>query len=372
MKLYGTAAAADFLGDHIVFRKLRPVRPDLPGLDTLRGELGFPSGLTPRKTSREYARVIHRVLIAAHPRPIQRLVYLGDTLLNDGSAFANLCEISGWSGWAFIGADCPGEPPAFQVSQKSGQYLLRANRWSMLDGFSSMLRDHEFVIDQHTAVVIDLDKTTLGARGRNDAVIDQARIRAAARTGAEVLGDRFDSEAFTRVYQVLNQPEYHPLTADNQDFLVYVCLMALAEVYPFDALTADYRQKRLNSFDQFHAQISQRTGQMPAALRGMHAAFSACLAAGDPTPFKAFREFEYENTVQAMNNLADHASMEQRLREEIVLTHEVRECAQDWKNNGALLFAISDKPDEASLPTPEQSARGLRPIHHTRTHVVGE
>ena len=39
---------------------------------------------------------------------------------------------------------------------------------------------------------------------------------------------------------------------------------------------------------------------------------------------------------------------------------------------GALLFGLSDKPDEASLPTPELEQQGHLPLHRNVTHIVGE
>jgi hypothetical protein len=36
-----------------------------------------------------------------------------------------------------------------------------------------------------------------------------------------------------------------------------------------------------------------------------------------------------------------------------------------------LLFCLSDKPDEASIPTPELALQGYAPIHRTPTHGVG-
>jgi hypothetical protein len=73
-----------------------------------------------------------------------------------------------------------------------------------------------------------------------------------------------------------------------------------------------------------------------------------------------------------MGCLPDTASVEALFAEEIVITQEVREIALEWHDRGALLFGLSDKPDEASLPTPEQAAQGVLPIHRVETHAVGE
>ena len=50
---------------------------------------------------------------------------------------------------------------------------------------------------------------------------------------------------------------------------------------------------------------------------------------------------------------------------------EVREMALIWKEQGALLFGLSDKPDEASVPGAELAAQGHLPIHRAETHAVG-
>ena len=59
------------------------------------------------------------------------------------------------------------------------------------------------------------------------------------------------------------------------------------------------------------------------------------------------------------------------LRDRIVITHEVRQVAELWQGRGALLFGLSDKPDEAALPTPDLAARGYQPLHHVEAHMVG-
>ena len=59
------------------------------------------------------------------------------------------------------------------------------------------------------------------------------------------------------------------------------------------------------------------------------------------------------------------------LAKEIVLTQEVRQLTMKWKQQGALLFGLSDKPDEASIPTEELAAQGYVAIHEAETHVVG-
>ena len=73
-----------------------------------------------------------------------------------------------------------------------------------------------------------------------------------------------------------------------------------------------------------------------------------------------------------MGNLPDDAPIDQILSEEIVITAEIQDFANRCKAQGAILFGLSDKPDEAILPTKELIAQGYLPIHHTLTHVIGE
>ncbi|MCD6136462.1 hypothetical protein J7J63_07125 [Candidatus Bipolaricaulota bacterium] len=81
MRVYGRGRVQHFLGDLIVYRNLIPLDRRLPGLPDLRSELEVPTGVTPRKTSPEYARVIGRILELAQEMrgvgsQIERLLYI--------------------------------------------------------------------------------------------------------------------------------------------------------------------------------------------------------------------------------------------------------------------------------------------------------
>jgi hypothetical protein len=64
--------------------------------------------------------------------------------------------------------------------------------------------------------------------------------------------------------------------------------------------------------------------------------------------------------------------MPRLLNQEILITEEVRQAALAWQRQGALLFGLSDKPDEAALPAAEQAALGYLPLHLAWTHAAGE
>ncbi len=374
--VFGRSSVSEFLGDRIVYRNLVPADARLPSLDDLRGELGLPEGQTPRKVEPDYARVIVNLLQAARRQdtpdiPIRGLVFIGDTRLLDGTAFENICQAGGWPGLAFIGSETKEAPAAKVLPTPGGQTLYLANRWAALADFERYCAEQGMAIGETTAVVVDLDKTAIGARGRNGETIDQARLQAVHVTVAGILGEAFDTAGFQRAYDLLNRPEFHPFTADNQDYLAYICLILGSGLYEPEQVVDEVRRGKLASFRQFIEDVEQRAGKLPAALRAVHQGIYSNVQAGDPTPFKPFRRNEYLETVSRMGCLGDDIPAERLLREEIVITGEVRRMALAWRQRGALLFGLSDKPDEASLPTPELAALRYQPIHRTETHVVG-
>jgi hypothetical protein len=375
MENYGRTSVHEFLGDFIVYRNLVPVDRRLPPLAEVRAEVGLAEGLVPRKSQPEYARVIVHLLRRARaldvPRTaVERLVYVGDTRLNDGTAFANVCRAGGWPGLAFIASETA-EPARVELVEQEEGTLYLANRWAALAGFDRFCQEQGFALDERAAVIVDLDKTALGARGRNDRVIDAARVEAVRRTVGDLLGDDFQPAAFQAAYDLLNQPEFHPFTTDNQDYLAYVCLILGSGLYTLEPLVAEVRAGRLRDFSQFIAQVDARAGDLPADLRRIHGDILERVQQSDPTPFKAFRYNEYRATVERMGCLSGDAPPADLLKKEIVITEEVRQVALRWREQGALLFGLSDKPDEASIPSAELAAQGYRPIHQTETHAVG-
>jgi hypothetical protein len=332
----------------------------------------------PRKIEPDYGRVVVDILRHAgalhNPgNAIERLAYLGDTRMLDGQAFENLCAVGGWEGWAFIGQDKPDEPPQMQRAAGSiaQTHFCLANRWSLLDRWAGFLEAQGFVLDGHTVVVIDLDKTAAGARGRNDRPIDEARLEGVRRTMVDLLGECFDEQVFRQVYAELNRPAYHPFTADNQDYLAYVCLMLGTPLFTFDALLAELSVGTLQTFAEFIRRMEARRQEFTdPALLAIHDEIWRLFQAGDPTPFKAFRRNEYLATAERYRPAAGREA--DSLRGELIaLTREVLEFGRMLKERGALIFGLSDKPDEASFPTAEQAAQGWRPLHHLETVVLG-
>jgi hypothetical protein len=380
-RTYGLTSLEEILGDFVVYRNLVPADSRLPSFSDLdltsflkpvRSGAPTPARL-PRKAEPDYGRVVAEMLRLARAidrpgTPIERLIYIGDTRMNDVSAFRNLCTAGGWPGWAFIARDEMDRPPQVKIEDQ----LYLSNRWATLPDFLRLVEDKGLAVDERMAVVIDMDKTAIGARGRNDHVINQARVEGVKRTVADLLGPGFDEPAFRAAYDELNQSSYHPFTADNQDYLAYICLMVTAGLWELDALIREVEGGSLQRFADFIAQVEDRRTELaPTGLTSIHDDVWRRVQAGDPTPFKAFRYNEYLTTVARFGDLP-RAAVTDVLAQRIVITQEVREAAAALRARGALIFGVSDKPDEASVPNKAQAEAGMRALHRLETVAVGE
>ncbi|MHB1294774.1 MAG: hypothetical protein ACYC4R_07225 [Anaerolineae bacterium] len=365
------ATLYDVMGDHVVYRNLEPMREGLAGLRARWREAGLDHYAIPRKTAPEYARALLLFLQQAQQdrgvsRPPARVLFVGDTLMLDGTAARNMGEHLPMRG--FIGSERCDQPAGVECQGP----LMVANRWAALADFLRWIGDEGLPCDEQTVLLLDLDKTSIGARGRNDKVIDGARVQAVQRTMRDALGGRFDLTAFRAIYDPLIQPRYHPFTADNQDYVAYVCLMAVGGIYAVEDLWRDLEQGSLTSIAEFVARCDARRGDMADGLLAAHEEVRGGIERGDPTPYKGFRRGEYLETVARMNALPDEANEAQVLAGEIVITAEVASLADALRRRGALVFGISDKPDEASTPTTEQAAQGCQPLHRTVMKVYGD
>jgi hypothetical protein len=345
-------------------------------VDSLRDELGLGDAGLPRKTEPSYARVVAEMMrVADRLRGgngrFDCLLVVGDTEHNDGTAFSNLCEALDVPGGAFI-CDEGNDPPKLETLQSGSRTLYRSNRWRLLDDFDRRLRADGLEAGTTTAVVVDIDKTALGARGRNHGAIDGARFDAVKRTASDMLGSEVDLPMALTAYDHINQPPYHPFTTDNQDFVAYLCLIVGSGWIGLDDLSDGILQRRWTTFADLLACVSNQAGGLSAGLSTIHGQVTTAVKAGDPTPFKKFRAAEYLETVSRMDAAGVANDLDTVLAGRITITREVLLWAHEWRNRGALLFGLSDKPDEASMPSPELAAKGYKPLHRTEALVVGE
>ena len=377
VKIYGTGSISDFLGDAVAYRSLTPVDRDLPGLADLRPQLGLHTTGVPRKVEPAYGLVVAEILRAAGQRltgsaDLEAVVLVGDTEHNDGGAFMRICDALDCPGGAFICDERGDRPEIRKAGVGDGRRIYLANRWRLVADFEAELAANGVRIGAGTAIIIDIDKTALGARGRNDRPIDEARGAAVVRTARGFRGDAVDSALLMAAYDHFNHPRFHPFTTDNQDYLAYLAMIVEAGWTSREVLDEDISGGRLGSFFDLLAAISARIEDLPRDLHSVHGEVVAAVAAGDPTPFKDFRRSEFQETVARMKPgefVGDAASI---LENRLTITHEVRRKAVEWRDRGALLFGLSDKPDEASFPSADLAAEGYLPLHRTEALVVGE
>ncbi len=378
MQLFGTMTLADVTGNLVVYRNLNAQDRRIPPLRSAWQEMDLPSRRIPRKHELDYARaaawIIERANEVTHPHgEVEELIFLGDTALADGNAFRNITKIGRWPGWAFVGSGVDEGKAGPTTVQQEPDNVTIAGRWNALAPWVHTILDEGARLDDRTAVVIDMDKTFIGARGRNSKVIDEARLAGLRTTMRELLGSQFNQEAFEDVYFELNQPQYHAFTADNQDYLAYVCLIVSSGVISRAALQECLIDEMGMTFPQFvrWADMRLATANQPV-LADIHYSFYKLMESDDPTPFKTFRRREYLATLARMNSVADDAPPAEHLASEICITNEVVEISRWLQQRGAVIVVLSDKPDEASLPEPDQERAGYVPLHHATTHVVGE
>jgi hypothetical protein len=347
------ATIADLTADRVFYRDLEPCDASLPGLATLRERLGLPAGLLPRKRDRAYAQVVLALAEIAQAQrgggPLGALLVIGDTE-NDRLLAEYLDSIPGApAAYGFIGED----RPVAEAQLRWDGPGASATRWSLVGDWAGELERRGVAWDR-AALLIDIDKTLLGPRGRSDGAIDDSRAEGALHIAGNLLGATFDAGLFRRTYAELCRREWHSFTLDNQDYVVSTALLAVSGALQLEELRARVADGSLRSFP---ALLAASVGAVPPALAGLHAQLRERVAAGDPTPFKQFRRAELVATLARM---ADGR---------LTLCGEIFSLARQLIGAGALCMAASDKPAESALPSPEQRAAGLRPLHHTPARI---
>ena len=371
---FGLAAMSDLFDDWVVYRSLEPVDRRLKGLKSARVQLGLNIDGIPRKLDAAYAQVALWMFEKAQGlrrAEVSELLFIGDTLSGDGKAYQNLAALSRLPGSCFIGGEKAEQEAWHAKDETTG--IFSANRWSGLADWLALEKGNGLKLDKNTVVVVDMDKTAIGARGRNDRAIDSARLQGLYRTLGNVLGDSFDAALFESHYDTLNRSQYHHVTEDNQDYLAYMCLVLNNGAIDCVDLMASIDNGDIETFPQFVRYVETCIvggGRVSEAMRQAHTAVHTSVQAGDPTPFKSFRRQEFVATLESMNNLPDDAPMAERLLQEITITQEVREAGLWLRQRGCLVICLSDKPDEASAPN-HPTVRDKSPIHRAQTHAVG-
>ena len=372
-KTWPKCSLSAIFDDNVVYRNLAPLDNRIPGLDQVWRKLGLRSGVIPRKAKDEaYVGVLHHFLDcmqeARGAPPLERLLYVGNRLERDQSTLRHLEAASPLRVMTFLCEESvEGER---RVTARDGAMI--ANRWDAIADFSKLIQRSRYPLDERVAVIVDMDKTIVAARGRNDGPLNQSRVEGVKLTVQELLGDRFEARRFEAAYAELNQPKYHFFTEDNQDYVTYIALMASALVYPVMDLLEDLAFGRLDSFAGYLQATGERLAQHPMKeLWMVYQEVSTYSGKGDPTVFKSFRTRQFESTLARIDRLPGHVDEATLLAEEIVITREILDFCRLLKGRNACLLMISDRPDESLIPDVAMAARGYLPFHRAPMKVVG-
>ncbi len=365
----GKTSIQSVLGENIFYRDLNPVSSQYLSFEDIRKRLGLKQKFPPRKTSRDYARIIFEQAKLGASTGLQQILFFGDTPGNDGSVVQNLEALSGLPVFGFIGKEAVSE----EGMLSSEPPIFLGNRWELISEFLVRIQEFGFLWDRKTAVFFDMDKTLIGARGRNDHVIDDARMDGVKKLVQKTLKNKWQKDHFLLIYKTFNEPTYHFLTEDNQDYLAFVCLMILAGVWSFEELVEQLIQKKITSFQEFLSRTASRLQRrpMPAVTPYFEEVFLAAVK-GDPTPFKSFRRMEYLATIERIDCVQSENPAE-ILRSEITLTQEIVDLASFLRGKRfSPILCISDKPPESTFPSDDLKQQGYLPLHQMPMKIVGK
>ncbi len=335
--------------NYMVFRELNPVRKNLPQFEEIKRELHFER--LPRKKDALYAEALGYIFKSI--RDFKKVFYIGDTLLSDGAVIKNFAKSGLFYSFGIITRE-----------EGEEQIELRENfvfntRWADLRKAIELAESKSFAIDSSTVFVIDIDKTAIGARGRNDSAIDKARTDAIFQLAGEIF-ERFDKDGFFSVYDKLNKKDYFYITSDNQDFVSILSMLIYGGAINFEELKAMSGIEEALCFA-----ISRAKG----ALRKVAETVYKNVLSGNPTTFPSFRKAEFRKTIERMNFLPQNAPVSALLEEEILITGEVFSAAVYAKERGALVFGVSDKPALSTMPS---GSVNLPPIFEKEMKVFGK
>lgn len=327
----------DFLNtlfeDYIIFRELNIVKNSLPNFEFISKVLNLNS--LPRKKDKEYVKVLSYLIDSIGE--FRKIIYLGDTFLNDKSVVENLTSLNKYEVLGII-TEGKGE------KRKENNILIN-DRWENL---YNIFDDLNIKFDKFTFLIVDIDKTIIGARGRNDNSIVKARFDAIKELANEIIGS-YDEKRFFEIYQKLNEREYQSFTEDNQDIVTLLTILFYLDLYQFDKFLYEFKKNIHSDKLIFFKNVLENTKENLKFIEILKKCISR-MEQNDQTPFIEFRYKEFETTIKRMDFLTDDTPQDILLEEEIMITKEVYEILLDAKDRGASILGLSDKPEASSFP----------------------
>ncbi len=347
---YKRGKLSDIFGNYIVFRELNPADKNLPQFS----EIKTAHSLTklPRKKDEEYAKALYYIFSKA--KDFNKVFYIGDTLMSDASVIKNFLKFPEIETFGIITRE--GEIGKFEFREN----FLLSGRWADLEKAFSVCEEKVFRADERTVLIIDIDKTAIGARGRNDKAIDKARLDAIRELAEEIFG-KIDEEKFSKAYQIANKKEFFYITEDNQDIVYLLSFFVYEGTVSEDELSG----KKFENAKELIEKVSVRN----PVLKKYAETILKNIEGKNPTAFPEFRKKEFLKTIARADFLPDKTPVAELLSEEITITGEVYRLALKLKKRGVLVFGVSDKPALSTMP---QEGSSLPPVYEKTMKIYSE
>jgi hypothetical protein len=336
--MYKRAKLNEIFNDYIVFRELNPIKKDLPGFKEIQKELNL--NVLPRKNTFEFALVLSYILDKISR--FKRVYYLGDTEGNDGNIIKNLASLNKYDVLGIITDNtlkidnCGKNPP-----------IILNTKWENLQG----IVEKEFNFSEDSVLIIDIDKTLIGARGRNEKAIDKARTDAIFEM-LKGINPQYRKSNFLNIYNKINTKNFMTFTGDNQDIVAITSIVIYLGEISFDEFEKGLKERKIINPTNFLMGLLKK-GLKNKNLEATVSGIVNLLLKNNPTPFVEFRKKEFKATIDRMDFLSDHEDIDNLLNEEILITKEVFEVGKLAQLNSAYIFGLSDKPELATLPSKE-------------------
>lgn len=325
----------------------------------------------PRKHEQEYALALGRHILDRFP-DMDQIVYFGDTHLNDASLIRNL-QRQGMKATGFI---CE---PELHIKNLWFNGIYYSDAWTDVLGYLEQVGGS--TLGRKTLCLCDMDQTVWAPKGVLEAPLSAARTAA-----MHMLIDKYVEEGreefrlrtrqmVSGIYRIIKGIAFTVLTEDNEDYkaAISICLAlnlykarnkrfsllgddklateelewTVSEVilkpYMLDNGLAEfigdvYAELDAPEVEQYAREKGIRLSEVRVDIRSVFRNIRNRL----PTPYAAFRRYEFEQTMLRARRSGIAAD------EGIVINKTIWDVLAWLLERNVRLFGISDRPDEAT------------------------
>ncbi|MFC1556315.1 hypothetical protein ACFL67_04445 [candidate division KSB1 bacterium] len=349
MKIFGQASLYDLFQENIIYRNLDIIDIRYPKFYEIKNQLHIQD--LPRKNSKDYASVVLSILRSINP-DVDSVLYFGDSQL-DIALVQNIFEIQDIEVRGFI----------YSSHEYKDLPVYYYKSWEKIFDFITCCKK---LIGQNTIAVFDLDKTIIGAKGRNESVINDVRFDAVYEQ-LKNLENSISRDSAKRIYDIL-QLNHADYTQDNQDTTALLTILIAHRIIDFDKLD-EFKKGNVKLTDLTSLAMLDCDNDL---LKKLTAEIQKKLSKRSPTFFIPFRESEFKATIARFNRYPKEKGVEFIVNNEITITKEICDAVHFLNNNSVTCVCLSDKPDEAVFPA--SSANGKKqekPLHLKQAKIVG-